>query len=110
MILLLNYLPWIIVILALLAVRKWPKRRNVLFIAAVCLVFLAALAGNSGYIPKGTVAPLSNPAFDSSTAEVQDRLRKPERDSKESAEHLKELSDWRKHNAVREQAKQGEQQ
>lgn len=114
MILLLNYLPWLIVLLSLyLACRVYHKNKRlaiyVLVAGAVAVRLLLMLAATS-YIPKGTVAPLGNPAFDASTTEVQDRLRKPERDSKESAEHLKELSDWRKHNAEREQAEQGEQQ
>lgn len=110
MIFLLNYLPWLIGLLTTyLVIRTQRKNKRLAFwiLVSGCVAtwLLLTLAATS-YIPKGTVAPLGNPAFDSTTAEVQDRLRKPGRNSKEAAEFLKEQSDWRKINAERQKEKQ----
>lgn len=110
MIFLLNYLPWFII--ACTAYLMWRYRSKFTLIEAMIIIVLLIAANviinsaQTSYGHKGTVAPLGNPAFDAPTAEVQDRLRKPGRDSKEAAEFLKEQSDWRKINAERQKEKQ----
>lgn len=108
MVLFLNYLPWLLVAvccwLAYSQAKKkvWDRFIGWLMVGLVLAVALQALS-NSSYLPRGTVEPIPAPSFEESEKEVQDRLRKPERNTEESDERLKELSDWRKHKKEREE-------
>ena len=106
MVLLLNYLPWIIAIIGVFAVyksfniEKTPARIRALAISLFGTIFALVLlqALTAGYIPKARSSEvgIANPAFENSTAEIENRLRSPEYTSKESEDRLAEKSDWRK--------------
>lgn len=104
MILLLNYLPIILVAIAVAFVihagckhsgEELFKRIIGVVLVTVVLQMLLVAVSNT-YIPRGTVKPLANPAFEGSEAPLQDNLRKPERTSEEATKHLEQISDWKK--------------
>lgn len=100
MILLLNYLPWLICLLAsYLAVKTWRKNKKLalwILVSGVAAWWLLLTLAATSYLPKGSVAPLQNPAFEETEQVMQDKLRKPQRNEEESRKHLEEISDWKK--------------
>lgn len=108
MVLFLNYLPWMLFSAALYLTylhyrKEWSGWLWQWLVVAVLLTLALQALSNSGVIPRGGVEPLPTPAFDESKQEVQDRLRKPERNTEESDERLKSLSEWRKKENSNEQ-------
>ncbi len=108
MVLLLNYLPWIIVLIGIFLFWKainlpvdHPRRKR--YVGAVILgtvLSIITLNGlTAGYIPKqrSSEVKIGLPAFEASQAEIQDRLRKPERLGEESEARFNEKTDWRQH-------------
>ncbi len=98
MILALNYAFWVLIALVVFgAVQAYRVKHPALKYAFVTLAlfsaFFAFLVRNAvSYTPKGEVPALSNPAFEPSDAEMQDRLKKPDENHEEK---LEEKLDWK---------------
>ena len=114
MVALLNYLPYIILALGFFVGYKIWKRNGVdrhkQLIATGITTFVLLLALQvltAGYIPKNRASNvgIGMPEFEQTEAQVENRLRSPELDSKQSEAKVKEISDWRKDKADREAAK-----
>jgi hypothetical protein len=85
MVLLLNYLPWLFLIAALVAL--W-KKRPWTFVILVALMFVITLATPS-YMPKpGQPQRTQLEQFEAEELEMQDRLRKNELSQQERGEHI----------------------
>lgn len=96
MVLLLNYLPALVLIAALLLVLRFGYTKNWKGALVVCVltifVMLALQALNPSYLPKRAVIPESLPEFEESEAVIEDRLRGPAPDHEEV---LEEDLDWK---------------
>jgi|AntAceMinimDraft_11_1070367.scaffolds.fasta_scaffold89992_2 hypothetical protein len=80
MVILLNYLPWIVLFGAFGLAFYWSKNGKTfaqcagVFVAgALGFVLLQALTPS--YLPKADVQRVANPTFEKSDAEIEDRLR-----------------------------------
>lgn len=97
MIALLNYLPFLILAVTLFfAVRfAYAKsfKKTAYTVVAGLIALFAVNALTPSYMPKGTVPDNSVPAFEPSTAEVQNRLREPKPEV-EQRQILEEKLDW----------------
>lgn len=111
MVALLNYMPYIILALGIFVAYKVWKRNGVdrnkqLIVTGITtfVLLLALQVLTAGYIPKNRASNvgIGMPEFEQSEAQVENRLRSPELDSKASEEKIKEISDWRKDKAERE--------
>lgn len=106
MVLLLNYLPWIIFAIGVFAFYKATrigevsKRKRYAIISVVAtIVALLLLQGlTAGYIPKkrSSNVGIGSPQFETSEAVIQDRLRPNAKTDEERAKNLEEISEWRK--------------
>lgn len=84
MVLLLNYLPWLIFIAALIALyKKWAWAG----IGLLIVLILITLAQPS-YLPKGQPQRTQLEQFEAEELEMQDRLRKNELSPAERGEHI----------------------
>ena len=117
MVALLNYLPYIILALGFFVSYKIWKRNGVdrnkqLIVAAITtfVLLLTLQILSAGYIPKNRASSvgIGMPEFEQTEAQVENRLRSPELDSKQSEAKVKEISDWRKDKADREATKDGQ--
>lgn len=100
MVLLLNYLPWIIAAIGIFLVFKVKGNRSVAFVVVGTIAALILLQGlTAGYIPKMRSSEVKIPAtaFEPVEGEMQDRLRSPQLLGKDSASRASELTDWRQH-------------
>ena len=114
MVALLNYMPYIILALGFFVSYKIARRNGVdrnkqLIVTGITtfVLLLALQVLTAGYIPKNRASNvgIGMPEFEQSEAQVENRLRSPELDSKASEEKIKEISDWRKDKAEREATK-----
>ena len=107
MVLLLNYLPAIILAIGAFALYKsfkmkhGKKRNRAMFLSVVgTVISMVLLQGlTAGYIPKQRSSEVKIPAphFESSDAEIENRLRAAKRLGDESEERFNEKTDWRQH-------------
>lgn len=107
MVLLLNYLPVIILAFGAFALYKsfkmehGKKRNRSMFLSVVgTVVAMVLLQGlTAGYIPKNrsSEVKIPSPAFDTPEAEIENRLRSPERLGDESESRFNAKTDWRQH-------------
>ena len=111
MVALLNYMPYIIIALGIfVAYKVWKSngvdRNKQLIITGITtfVLLLVLQVLTAGYIPKNRASNvgIGMPEFEQSEAQIENRLRSPELDSKASEEKIKEISDWRKDKAERE--------
>ncbi len=99
MILVLNYAFWVLIVLVVFGVvqtyrAKHPALKYAFVTLTLFSAFFAFILRNAiSYTPKGEVPTLSNPAFESSDAEMQDRLKKPDENHEQT---LNERLDWKK--------------
>ncbi len=123
MVLLLNYLPYIIIALGLfLCYRASVKHRGtdkvgkriVLWLALTIIAVIGLRAVSNGYLGKEVGAKLDAPTTEemASTAEeappIRDVLRKPPKTAEQSDKDFKALTDWRADKAAREQPKKSD--
>ena len=107
MVIILNYLPWIIIALGVAILYKvlrkpaGPKRNNMAaFIVAFTIASFLLLQGlTAGYIPKkrSSETKIAAPAFETAEATMQDKLRSPALTADAREAKFKEQTDWRKH-------------
>jgi hypothetical protein len=117
MVLFLNYLPYIIIALALFIAYRCTKKykgtdkvgKSLVLIFAITIIALIGLrAVSNGYLGKAVGAKLETPTVDElateaeETAPVKDVLRKPDRTAEESDKQFAGLTDWRAAKAARE--------
>lgn len=90
MVLLLNYLSWLVGILALYMAWKARKfsKQLVAIILAVAIVALFAIQASVSYTPKGQPQRTQLEQFEAEELEMQDRLRKNELSPAERGEHI----------------------
>lgn len=99
MVLILNYAFWVLLALVIFgAIQAYRVKNHALKYAFVTLAFFSAffafLVRNAvSYTPKGEVPVLSNPEFEPSEVEIQDRLKKPD---EKHEEVLNSKLDWKK--------------
>lgn len=105
MVLLLNYLPWIIIAIGAVAVYKsvtlaGPASIKAVFFSVIgTLIALVILQGvTAGYLPKNPSShvKIPSPEFEPTDAEIQNRLRSPPRLGAESEERFNAKTEWRK--------------
>lgn len=120
MVLLLNYLPYLIIALGLyLCYRASVKhkgtdkvgKRIVLWLALTIIAVFALRIVGTTYLGKEVGAKLDTPTVDELATEaeeappIRDIQRKPTQTAEESKKSFDEMVDWRKHKAEREKAK-----
>lgn len=112
MVLLLNYLPWIIIAIGGFFIYKFAMKKQVKAVTISVIstiVSLVVLQGlTAGYIPKvrSSDTKIGAPAFEVSEAEIKNIQRRPARLGEDSEARFNEKTDWRKHMADRAAAKQ----
>ena len=97
MVIILNYLPWLIAGVALYVAARAKTTRSRVNAVAVAIASIVVFMAASSYTPKGVAsrAALPNPAFEQSTAEAQDRLRAPSATPEQRSEQLNQSIDWK---------------
>ncbi len=120
MVLLLNYLPYLIIALGLyLCYRASVKHRGtdkvgkriVLWLALTIIAVFALRIVSTTYLGKQVGDKLDTPTVDELATEaeeappIRDIQRKPAQTAEESKKSFDEMVDWRKHKAEREKAK-----
>lgn len=99
MVALLNFLPSIIVVTACLFLYwRYTKHKltlNLFTAVIIGLVVVLTVLQNitPSYMPKGASPQMDNPAFEQSSAAMQDRLRKPELAPEQRQERFDEKFD-----------------
>lgn len=106
MVLLLNYLPWIIACIGVYSIwrvmNRVPRDKQFkpvvvrLIITVVAILLLQGLT--AGYIPKNPSSSvgIGMPEFEQSDAEIANHLRSPQRLGEESEKRFNDKTDWRK--------------
>lgn len=118
MVLLLNYLPWIIAVLGIIAIYKSYKIENstkrkkaVVISALTTITLMVVLQGlTAGYIPKkrSSEVKIPAPSFEPAQAVIQDNLRAPRLEVIDSEARFNELTDWKQHKRDEEAKDKGE--
>ena len=108
MVILLNYLPWIILFLGAFITYKVfkapasPKRNNrVAFVISATIGSMIVFQGlSNGYIPKtrSSEVKIPSPEFATTEAVMQDKLRSPKLTDEERTKRFNDQTDWRKRN------------
>ena len=99
MVILLNYLPWFAVAVALFVGYRLNKVGKLTFskgviIATVTVLIIAILqATTPSYMPKPEVKRLPNPTFEQKDLEMEDRLKKPELSTEQREKRFNEKFD-----------------
>lgn len=112
MVLLLNYLPYIILaIAAYIGYKQFKKHKDdttkkyerlIQVALGTITIQIILMALTASYMPKGSVAKLGNPTFDIpeyNAPQIEDRLRKPVKTAEEAKKDFDEMVDWRKSKA-----------
>jgi hypothetical protein len=120
MVLFLNYLPYIIIALALFIAYRCTKKykgtdkvgKSLVLILSITIIALIGLrAVSNGYLGKAVGAKLETPTVGELATEaeeapaIKDVQRKPDRTAEESDKHFAGLTDWRAAKAAREKPK-----
>jgi len=120
MVLFLNYLPYILVALALFIAYRCTKKykgtdkvgKSLVLILSITIIALIGLrAISNGYMGKNVGAKLETPTVGELEAKaeeapaIKDVQRKPDRTAEESDKHFASLTDWRADKAAREKTK-----
>ena len=117
MVLFLNYLPYIIIALALFIAYRCTKKYKgtdkvgkslVLILSIIIIALIGLRAVSNGYLGKAVGAKLETPTVGELATEaeeapaIKDVQRKPDRTAEESDKHFAGLTDWRAAKAARE--------